>query len=476
MRFVDNFLNSITMYRLAMYALFGMALFALIFSFLGLIDFTPAELMLSAAILTAACYTSNYIFARLFGAPVNTESCFISALILFFILTPAMDLNGAGILALAGIIAMASKYLIAPFRRHIFNPAAFGAAAIFLLDLGGASWWVGTSAMFPAILITGFLIVRKIRRFDLFFSFFATLLVSAFYFFGAFMEAILSWPAIFFGTIMLTEPITTPPTKKLRIIYGVLIGLFFNAAPPEFILIAGNTFSYIVGFKKKIFLTLKNKNEIAKDIFEFVFSPDKKISFAPGQYLEWTLPHDRPDSRGVRRYFTIASSPTEQEIKLGVKLSRPPSSFKKNLIELKNGQRAFAGQLAGDFTLPRDKKKKLAFIAGGIGITPFRSMIKYMVDSGERRDIALLYAVKNENKIAYRYLFIEAEAKIGLRTEYVISRLIDAALIREKLADWRERIFYISGPEAMVDAFKKMLRGMGVRRKNITTDYFPGFS
>ena len=98
---------------------------------------------------------------------------------------------------------------------------------------------------------------------------------------------------------MLTEPITTPPTKKLRIIYGVLIGLFFNAAPPEFILIAGNTFSYIVGFKKKIFLTLKNKNEIAKDIFEFVFSPDKKISFAPGQYLEWTLPHDRPDSRGV---------------------------------------------------------------------------------------------------------------------------------------------------------------------------------
>src|SRR3989344_4801476 len=138
MRFVDNFLNSITMYRLAMYALFGMALFALIFSFLGLIDFTPAELMLSAAILTAACYTSNYIFARLFGAPVNTESCFISALILFFILTPAMD----------------SKYLIAPFRRHIFNPAAFGAAAIFLLDLGGASWWIGTSAMFPAILIT----------------------------------------------------------------------------------------------------------------------------------------------------------------------------------------------------------------------------------------------------------------------------------------------------------------------------------
>src|SRR3989344_2088007 len=178
MRFVDNFLNSITMYRLAMYALFGMALFALIFSFLGLIDFTPAELMLSAVILT-----------------------------------PAMDLNGAGILALAGIIAMASKYLIAPFRRHIFNPAAFGAAAIFLLDLGGASWWVGTSAMFPAILITGFLIVRKIRRFDLFLSFFATLLVSAFYFFGAFMEAILSWPAIFFGTIMLTEPITTPPTK-----------------------------------------------------------------------------------------------------------------------------------------------------------------------------------------------------------------------------------------------------------------------
>ncbi len=103
-------------------------------------------------------------------------------------------------------------------------------------------------------------------------------------------------------------------------------------------------------------------------------------------------------------------------------------------------------------------------------------MIKYMVDFGERRDIILLYAVKTEEEIAYRYLFIEAEPKIGLRTEYVISRLIDAALICEKLPDWRERVFYISGPETMVSAFRKMLIKMGVSRRKIVTDYFPGFA
>ena len=484
MRFVDNFLNGITMYRMVLYGLTALTFLAILFGFLGVLPYAGYWLFASAAILLASCYISNYIFAKIFSVPVNVESSFITALILFLIMTPPSVISDLKILALTGIIAMASKYLIAPLRRHIFNPAAFSAAAIFLLGLGGAAWWVETPVMFPAILIVGFLIVKKIRRFDLFLPFLVAGLTSIIYFgiingldpITLLRLTLLSGPIFFFGTIMLTEPITTPPTRRLRIIYAVIIGVFYSFLAPEFILLVGNIFSYFAGFNRKLILTLKEKRPIANDIYEFILSPDRPVAFTPGQYLEYTLPHQKSDSRGNRRYFTIAASPTEGSINIGAKFNNPPSSFKRALAGMRLGEKISAGQLAGDFVLPRDKNLKIVFITGGIGVTPYRSMIKYLVDSGERRDIILLYAAKLEGEIAYRYLLNEAGAKIGLRTEYIISKLIDAALVRNKVPDWRERIFYISGPEAMVSAFKKMLRRMGVARRKIVTDYFPGFA
>ncbi|OGF70433.1 hypothetical protein A3H65_01580 [Candidatus Giovannonibacteria bacterium RIFCSPLOWO2_02_FULL_45_14] len=492
MGFVNNFLNSITTYRFVLYALTALTILAIILGFVGALPYEGIWLLLSAIILLAVCFISNYIFSKIFSAPVNVESPFITALILFMLMTPPATPSDLKILALAGIIAMVSKYLIAPFKRHIFNPAAFAAAIIFVTGLGGASWWVGNRAMFLLVLVAGLLVVKKLRRFDLLFPFLAGGLGFTIYLgvaSGAAVTpllymALFSGPLLFFGTIMLTEPITAPPRRASRVIYGTILGILFGSQihigsfypTPEFMLLAGNVFSYLVGFRRKIIFTLKGKDKIAKDIYEFIFAPDRPFFFAPGQYLEWTLPHSPSDARGVRRYFTIASSPTEREIRLGIKLNSPPSSFKKTLFELEEGAKVFAGQLAGDFTLPRGKNRKLAFIAGGIGVTPFRSMIKYLVDSGEKRDIKLLYAMRDENEIAYRYLFIEAEAKIGLKAEYVVSKLMDAALIREKLPDWSERVFYISGPEAMVSAFKKILRDMGAPRLNIVTDYFPGFA
>src|SRR3989338_11285169 len=154
---IDNFLNSITMYRFVLYGLAALAFIAIIFGFLGILPYAGNWLLISAITLLAACYFFNYIFSRLFSVPVNIESSFITALILFLIMTPPSVISDLKILALTGIIAMASKYLIAPLRRHIFNPAAFSAAAIFLLGLGGAAWWVETPVMFAAILIVGFL-------------------------------------------------------------------------------------------------------------------------------------------------------------------------------------------------------------------------------------------------------------------------------------------------------------------------------
>ena len=155
-------------------------------------------------------------------------------------------------------------------------------------------------------------------------------------------------------------------------------------------------------------------------MYDFIFAKPH-LKFEPGQYLEWTLGHERTDSRGNRRYFTIASSPTEPNLRLGVKFYDNPSSFKKKMLAMEPGDEIMAGQLAGDFILPRDPEKKLVFIAGGIGITPFRSMVKYLMDRGEKRLIALLYSNRTVSEIAYRDVFDEGARMIGLKTIYAIT-------------------------------------------------------
>ncbi len=226
---------------------------------------------------------------------------------------------------------------------------------------------------------------------------------------------------------------------------------------------------------------------MAVSVFEFIFTADRPISYKPGQFMDLTLAPARPDTRSIRRYFTLSSSPTEGEVKVGVKFYAPASTFKKALISMKLGEQIVAAQLAGDFTLPRNKNKKLAFIAGGIGVTPFRSMIQYLLDTGERRNIILLYSNRTPADAVYADIFGRAKREIGLKTIYAFSdkdiqmpvgavSAIDAPTIRREVPDYPERIFYISGPQGMVTSFKETLLGMGIKHSHIKTDYFPGFA
>jgi ferredoxin-NADP reductase len=199
------------------------------------------------------------------------------------------------------------------------------------------------------------------------------------------------------------------------------------------------------------------------------------------------LGHEPTDQRGNRRCFTISSSPTEEDVRIGIKFYPNPSSFKKTLANMKAGNIIMASQLSGDFVMPKDKNKKLVFIAGGIGITPFRSMAKYLIDKNERRDIVLLYSNKKENEIAYRDIFDKA-GEFGMKSVYTITDsgvregwegkigFIDENMIKTEVPDFKDRIFYISGPHIMVTTFENVLKNMGVKRGQIKTDYFPGFA
>lgn len=502
--FIDDFLNKTTMYRLVLYYVAGLLVLAFALSFFGLLPFNPASLAFSVVLIMAVSWAVNWIAAKMFDAATNVESVYITAFILALIITPVAPTNyaGVGFLVFASVWAMASKYLFAIGKRHVFNPAAFGVALSALAINQSATWWIGGNLwLLPFVLVGGWMVVRKIQREDLVLSFaivaFATIAATSISGnpMNAVLQTILHSSFFFFAFAMLTEPLTTPPNRPLRIAYGAIVGFLF--APnvhigsfylsPELALLIGNLFSYAVSPKGRYMLKLDRVEEMAKDVYDFVFAPDRRFPFVPGQYMEWTLPHAYPDNRGNRRYFTLASAPTEDRLRLGVKFYPEASSFKRALSGMKSGDMLSVSHLAGGFTLPRDRRRKLVFIAGGIGITPFRSMIHYLLDNKERRDVVVLYSNKTVDDIAYREVLDRAAQELGIRTVYAVtgeksqdpgvySGQIDARLIAQQIPDYRDRTFYISGPHAMVEAYEKTLRGMGVSRFKIKSDFFPGFA
>ncbi|MFA6076518.1 MAG: oxidoreductase [Candidatus Paceibacterota bacterium] len=502
---MDDFLNRTTMYKVVLYYLIVLWIVAFVFSFFNLLSFTPISMMISLAILLSASYITNRAFAYVFRVPANAESIYISVFILALIITPALTLAEYIFLGWVGILAMASKYIFAIKHKHVFNPAALAVAVTAFFLNQGASWWIGTISMMPFVFLGGLIIVRKIKRKDLTFSFFIvalfTIVISSLSSGGDVVSTlnrtIFYSPILFFTFFMITDPLTAPSSRFLRILYGIVVGFMFAPAvhigafyfTPEIALLSGNIFSYLVSSKKRLMLKLKKIVQHTSDTVSFIFTPDSSFVFKPGQYLEWTLGHHGMDSRGNRRYFTIASSPTEKELHLGVKFYPNGSSFKKALSGMNDDDTIFASQLSGDFVLPRDKKKKLVFIAGGIGITPFRSMIKYLIDTQQKRDIFLIYSNKKETDIVYKNIFDQASYDFGLKTIYTLTDMedeqtnwngrrgfIDGKMILEEIKDWRERTFYISGPPSMVSDTEKIIKNLGLSGKQIKTDFFPGFA
>ncbi len=475
MKIIDDFLNNITMYRLMLYFLLVLLALAAILAFFNLLPFKFISLIFSAVFLVFICWVTNKLFAKAFNAPTNLESVYITALILSLIITPINSLSQVPHLSVVGILAISSKYILAINKKHIFNPAAVGVFLSFLIFKFGASWWVGNIYMLIPVLIGGLLVVKKMQRFSLVLTFFTVYVILN----GSnIVKTIVESPIFFFAFIMVTEPQTTPPKRNLQMLYGGLIGLLTVYQPLETALLLGNIFSYIVSPKEKLVLKLKEKIQLAPSIYEFIFGlDDKKFDYKAGQYMEWTLAQKNPDSRGSRRYFTLAVSPREDNLRIGIKLYPNPSSFKKGLMGMKKGDKIIASQLSGEFNLPKDPNKKLIFIAGGIGITPFKSMVKYLLDIGEKRDIVLLYSNKTAADIVYKDIFDEAFQKLGIKTFYVntdTTGFINEDLIRKEVPDFEERSFYISGPHSMVDTFEKMLRGMKVDK--IKVDFFPGYA
>ncbi len=467
------------MYRLVLYSLLSLVFVAGLLSVAGFLNYSPIALAGSFIVLLTVGFIANMGLAKLYNIAPNFESGIITTLILFFVLAVPTNTSQWLAIGVATFVAIASKFIITWRGSHIFNPVAFGAVVVSVSGLGFASWWIATPILLPFVLVIGILVLRKTRRFGLFLSF----LIPSFVLFlirGVDAQTILlSFPLTFFGSIMLTEPATAPNTNKWRLAYGALVGLIVGAgfgifSTPQVALLVGNVIAFIVSFRVGTKLEFIGKTKLAPNIYDFNFKPNKKPTFLPGQYMDWTLGSIKFNSRGNRRTFTIASSPAQEELHIGVRFYEPSSEFKQKLLSLKKGDTILGGHVAGDFLLPANSNKKLIFVAGGIGVTPFVSMMLHMTSTSTKRDITLFYFANKKEDIVYTDVIKKAE-KFGVKLVPMIGP--DARLSQDVLQkhtqDFQNSEFYLSGPPAMVRIYKKELKKLSV--KKIHTDYFSGY-
>lgn len=228
-------------------------------------------------------------------------------------------------------------------------------------------------------------------------------------------------------------------------------------------------------------VTLDHIDVVANHCQTFWLQPEHPLDYTAGQFIEMTLPHNNTDNRGQKHWFTLSSSPTEELISITTKhASDGISTFKKVLFGLKHGSNITISAPMGDFVLPKSTLIPLLFVVGGIGITPVRSMIKWLIDKDESRDVQILYTARHLDDLA----FLDLIQSYTSRTEIILSDpphnwsgksgQVSASIILKHAPP--ESLVYISGPELMVENLEKDLLKSDVPANRLVLDFFPGYN
>lgn len=223
-------------------------------------------------------------------------------------------------------------------------------------------------------------------------------------------------------------------------------------------------------------LTLLEKKPETTNVISFIFKPENSVEWKPGQFFHYVLYHRPTDERGSDRWFTISAAPYEGHVQITTRFTPEKSStFKNALKDLKEGEIIEISDLDGDFTLDEPEKQHI-FLAGGIGVTPFRSILKQLDHDGKPINVTLLYANRDQNIVFKEELEALAAKHSDFHIHYIFSpQHIDEAKIRELVPNLTEPIFYVSGPEPMVESLGETLKAMGIPEEHIKQDWFPGY-
>ncbi len=223
---------------------------------------------------------------------------------------------------------------------------------------------------------------------------------------------------------------------------------------------------------KKYSLTLVEKKQEVNDIFTFLFEPQEKMQYKSGQHGIFFVKHRK--IKKSSRPISIASTHKEGKIMISMKISENPSEFKQALRDMEQGESMVMRGPVGSFYFKN--QNPVLLIAGGIGITPFRALIKDSMEAqGSPESIKLLYADTHGDFI-YREEFDEMSQRDTLDVEYINNR----DQLMEEIKEYtkkhgNEATYFVTGSSGMVKSIKKELKGMGIKNKNIKADAFIGY-
>jgi ferredoxin-NADP reductase len=232
---------------------------------------------------------------------------------------------------------------------------------------------------------------------------------------------------------------------------------------------------------------IKEKRQVAKGTLLVVFDLlGREADFTPGQYF-WVTLLDPPyeDEKGPRRHISVVTSPNERGV-LGLCTRLRDSAFKRSLAELPIGAEVDVEEPKGNFLLPEETDQPYVFIAGGIGITVFRCMLRYIVEEKLPHRVTLVYSNRDRESAAFLDELHELEqANPNLRLVITMTedptwdgekRRIDAAFLRDLLGDQLEAFTYlIAGPPGMVEGVAGTLEAAGVPEERIRPARFSGY-
>ncbi len=499
---LDTVLGRVTMYRLMVVVLGAIALIAVVASALGQLFYTPLQLLLSVVVALVATMVSGWVFGLLFRTRAHLESSVITGLLVFMVFLPTADPAGLLLIALSGVVASASKYLLAIRGRHVLNPVAAAAVIMTLSTLNIAGWWVANPVLLPFVAVGALIVLYRTRKLTIGLSFvvLATVIITVrLVDLGqsvpdALWLALTSFPTVFLAGFMLSEPLTLPPRRWQQLlvagVVAVLFGIPYQFGPvyssPEIALVVGNVVAFAFGQRRAVRLRFVGSRDLSPTSAAFDFEPMHPVGFRPGQYLELTVPHRGVDSRGARRMFSIGSPADDpSRLSIGIKLSQPSSSFKRALATLEPGAVVRSTWVGGDFLLPADPGVPLLFAAGGIGITPFVSQLADRARGvGRPVDVVLVYSVTSADELVYADELVAAGIRVLVSApsepgdlppgwEYLGPGRVTSAALAAAVPDLRGRRAYVSGPPGFVDHVAHELRRAGAR--SVRRDAFSGY-
>jgi ferredoxin-NADP reductase len=233
---------------------------------------------------------------------------------------------------------------------------------------------------------------------------------------------------------------------------------------------------------------LLRREEVAEGTMSFHFDKPAGFQFKPGQYLDCTL-IDPPeiDAEGNIRSLSLASAPTEKDLMVATRMR--DTAFKRVLKTMPLGSQLQIDGPLGSFTLHSTASRPAVFFAGGIGITPFRSMIVNSARTGFANRIVLFYSnrrpedsaflqeiqqIGRENK-NYQAICVMTEMEKSKRSWNGETGYIDKAMLMRFVPDMAAPIYYIAGPPTMVTAMRETLTGCGVNEDDIRSEDFAGY-